>query len=105
MRPLAAIAVPIALVVACGSSPPPGRTPSGGYTSCTADADCVVTTWNGCCACCPSEPRALPSAKLDEQQKRCAAASCAACSDRLDCPKSAPVSSFVAKCKDGTCAA
>src|SRR5262245_2937835 len=105
MRPLVAVAVSFALIIACGSSPRPGRPPSGGYTTCTSDAECVVTTWSGCCACCPGEPRALPSAKLEDQQKRCAAAACAACSDRLDCPKSPPVSAFVARCNEGTCAA
>jgi hypothetical protein len=103
MRPLLAAAVCLALAVACGSSPPPGRTPSGGYVSCGSDADCVVTNWNGCCGCCPSEPRAVPATKLEEQKTRCG--TCAPCSDRLDCPKVQPISSFVAACKDGTCAA
>jgi hypothetical protein len=104
MRPLVAVVVSLALVVACGSTPP-GRTPSGGYISCSSDAECVVTTFSGCCACCPGEPRAVPSAKLEAQQNRCAAAGCPACSDRLECPKASPVASFVAKCNDGTCAA
>src|SRR5262245_56967326 len=105
MRPVALALVTFALVVACGSSSAPGRTPSGGYVSCTADTDCVVTTRTGCCACCPGEPRALPKGKLEKQEARCAATSCAPCSDRLDCPSSAPATAFVAACKDGTCAA
>src|SRR5262245_49358795 len=102
-RPVLLAAFLLGVAMACGSSTPPGRTPSGGYVSCTVDADCVVTTFGGCCACCPSAPHALPKAKLDEQQQRCASASCGVCSDRLACPHVDDTSAFTATCKDGTC--
>jgi hypothetical protein len=105
MRSIASLTALVVLFLACASSPPPGRTPSGGYTSCTSDADCVVTTFGGCCACCPDTPRAVPASKLEAQRTSCARADCATCSDRIDCPKTEPVSAFVARCQDGTCAA
>jgi hypothetical protein len=91
--------------LACGGGRAPGRTPSGGYVSCSSDDDCTITTFAGCCACCPDPPHAVPAAKLEQQQKRCAAADCGACSQRVDCPRSADVSAFTARCKEGTCAA
>jgi hypothetical protein len=104
-RARAVVVTVLGLVAACAGNPPAGRTPSGGYVSCTSDADCEVTTFGGCCACCPDAPRALPKNKLAQQKERCAGADCAPCSDRLTCPHVDEGSAFVAACKDGTCAA
>jgi hypothetical protein len=92
------------LAAACGNSEP-ARTPAGGKVSCTSDSDCVVTTFGGCCACCPSAPHAVPAEALDKQKGKCAVVECAACSERIGCPSTEPESTFVAACKDGTCAA
>src|SRR5262245_34699125 len=93
--------VALLLVIACGGSQRPGRTPSGGYVSCNADGDCEITTFAGCCACCPAEPHAVPKGKLEQQKQRCAGADCATCSERIDCPKSPGVAAFTPRCKDG----
>jgi len=87
---------------ACNSDPP-ARTPSGAKASCFSDFDCVVTDFS-CCACCKSEPHAIPKAELDKQQAACAAKSCEMCSDKIKCPE-IQTRMLVAKCKDGTCAA
>ncbi len=92
------------VIVACASSP--SRTPAGGPVSCHDDGDCTVTDFGGCCACCKAEPRALPVVELQRQQQLCAAASCAACDPNIQCPSvTKRAADFVAKCKDGTCAA
>jgi len=98
---------------ACGGSgdQQPGKTPSGARASCSNDAECVVTNEGGgnsaCCAACPDAPRAIPQLAFEQHKNKCAATSCVAQSstDRVECPVVEPVAHFVAKCKEGTCAA
>jgi len=97
------MAVASLVIAACGSGP--AKTPSGAPASCTADGDCIVTDFGGCCACCKAEPRALPRVEAERQKAACAAESCAACDEHIQCPKvGKQVADFVARCKDGTCA-
>lgn len=99
---LAALTV---IVVACGGSEDKGKTPSGARASCASDSDCVISDTSGCCKSCPDQPFGMPSLKAEQLKNKCAAASCAAPSDRIECPKVDPVDAFVAICKEGTCAA
>ncbi len=104
VRRIGALTTAWLVVAACGSSP--AKTPAGGPVSCHGDDDCVVTDFAGCCACCKSEPRALPKGEIERQTQLCAAASCQACDPNIQCPSVAKrAADFVAKCKDGTCAA
>ena len=95
----------LALAVACGSSDPPLRTPAGARASCAADADCVVTSSSGCCACCKDAPHAIPQPEFARKERTCAAVDCAPCTEGIQCPKVEDASAFVAKCREGTCAA
>jgi len=96
--------VSFVVIAACASAP--AKTPSGAPASCASDGDCVVTDFAGCCACCKAEPRALPRIEAERQQHACASASCTACDERIECPKvTGRLAGFVARCKDGTCAA
>jgi hypothetical protein len=92
------------LVIACGKTEP-GRTPSGGKISCASDSDCVVVNHTSCCSCCDGPPVALPKVEHARLESKCAAVDCQACSASIACAKVEPVSAFVAKCTDGTCAA
>lgn len=94
-------------VAACGSSDPPGRTPSGAKASCASDSDCVITTGETCCKPCEDNPRAIPAFEHERQRNKCAATSCQARSDsdRIECPTVESPAGYVAKCQQGTCAA
>lgn len=102
---LLAVFAPLVLVVACGGKGDESKTPSGARASCQADSDCVVTTQSGCCAACPDKPHAIPQLSFEQQKNACAAASCAAPSDRIECPQVDSPLGYVARCDHGTCAA
>jgi hypothetical protein len=89
---------------ACGKSEP-GRTPSGGKISCSSDSDCVVVNRTSCCTCCDGLAVAIPKDEQGRIDKKCSVVDCQACSASIACPKVEPVSAFVAKCTEGTCAA
>ncbi len=94
----------IGVAVACGEKEPT-HTPAGGRISCRADADCVVVGSTGCCTCCPSNPTAIPVEEHTRQQNHCASVSCAACPKGIECPATASIMDFVARCIEGTCRA
>jgi hypothetical protein len=93
------------VVAACGGGDAPSRTPAGGLATCRADTDCVVTDRKGCGRCCASDPVALPKEEIERQQHLCEISDFPACAPNIECPKVAPTSQFIAKCKEGTCAA
>jgi hypothetical protein len=97
--------VVIAVLAACGGAPDSGKTPTGARASCSGDSDCVMTNQTGCCQACPQAPVAIPTLTFEQQKNRCAAASCAPSSDRIECPKVDAILDYVAKCDRGTCAA
>jgi hypothetical protein len=82
--------------------PPPVTLPS---PDCRSDAECVVTTFAGCCgSCCPPAPYAISAARLEQERARCALVDCARpapCPD--DCrPPPAPGETRAA-CVSGAC--
>jgi len=94
------------IVTACGGGEAPTRTPAGGLVTCRADADCVLSEQaGGCLGCCKSNPLALPKDEYERQQRKCANVGMVACDPNIECPKVAPLSQYVARCKEGTCAA
>lgn len=93
------------IVVACGGSEDKGKTPSGARASCASDSDCTISDSAGCCKSCPDQPFGMPILTFEQQKNKCAASSCAAPSDRIECPKVESTDAFVAVCKEGTCAA
>lgn len=102
---LAALTLPLILIVACGGSEDKGKTPSGARASCASDSDCVISNSSGCCKSCPDQPFGMPSLRAEQLKNQCAVADCVAPSDRIECPKVDPKDAFVAICKEGTCAA
>lgn len=89
--------------VACGKSEAPPAVANAERTTCSADADCVVTTFSGCCAYCEGAPKAMAKSILEQQQNRCAAVDCKAPPENVLCAHHEPADAFVARCKDGTC--
>lgn len=72
---------------------------------CATDADCVMTNFTDCCACCEctKPPYAIAHAKLHEREARCADTDCplAGCNTKK-CPPCTPTSAK-AVCEDGQC--
>jgi hypothetical protein len=102
---ISAIAL-LALLVACSKSETPVTTPPAARASCSADADCEVTNFGGCCACCESSAHAVPAIALSQERARCAIKDCEVkCSPNTECAKIEPAAAFTARCKDGTCTA
>jgi hypothetical protein len=99
--------IALGALLSCGSSEDkaPAKTPSGARASCAADSECVITNQRACCPACAEAPYAIPTLAFEQHKNKCAAAACVAPSDRIECPKVDPVEMFVAKCKEGTCAA
>lgn len=76
---------------------------------CSADSQCVITTFDGCCgSCCPRAPYAMSAARLQAAQGRCAAVKCArpSCEEQV-CAAVVPepASNFRAVCEAGRCVA
>ncbi|MBL8937179.1 MAG: hypothetical protein JNM69_21650 [Archangium sp.] len=72
---------------------------------CTFDADCVLTTFEGCCSgnCCPHTSAWLRS-DLEQQQRRCAVIDCSVPECTSPCPK-VDEGPKVAVCVAGRCEA
>lgn len=72
---------------------------------CTSDADCVMTNFTDCCACCEctKPPYAILHKKLHELEARCADTDCAldGCNTKR-CPPCTPPSTK-AVCDEGSC--
>ncbi|HXU01835.1 MAG TPA: hypothetical protein VN903_12630 [Polyangia bacterium] len=74
--------------------------------SCTADADCEMTDFGGCCGC-NDEPRAVNRAWLTEARQVCTVIDCVCegkgCSS--PCPRVTDPRVFTAVCRQGRCEA
>ena len=104
MKTLASIVVLVVVIAACGSSEPQTKTVGNAERpSCTSHADCVLTTFSGCCSCCEGAPRAMMKTELDRAQGQCHAVECQSCKADLECPKNERLDSFNVLCKAGTC--
>ena len=100
----APVAVVFLSIGACASGP--AKTPTGALASCHGDDDCVVTDFAACCACCKSEPRALPRGEDARRRNACTPESCPKCDEHIECANvQRRVADLVAKCDQGTCAA
>src|SRR5882672_10533279 len=87
---------------ACGSDPPPTKTPSGARASCATDDDCEVTTFSSCCACCPTGAYASPKPELARKKQSCDPKKCPPCSEDLECA-AVQKQTLVAHCRSGEC--
>jgi hypothetical protein len=75
--------------------------------ACKTDAECVLTTFSGCCSCCPCAAiRATTKKKDDEDRRVCAYVSCGSC----DAPEAGCVActdpsreGMRARCRERTC--
>ncbi|MBL8624490.1 MAG: hypothetical protein JNK64_24495 [Myxococcales bacterium] len=104
------------VVTAPPPSPPPGSgdacLASPDVTSagdaCTADADCVVTNFPGCCACpqcSTADPVARSRTAAAQAEAACAAASCDAsiCAIAGMCRPGETAAHFTPRCCGGAC--
>lgn len=92
--PLAATVQPI--------GPSPAALP--GTMPCTRDDECVVTTYAGCCACCPATPYPTRVDELAKGRQVCTRVRCASCA-AIDCKPPEDETAYRAVCKDRKCAA
>jgi hypothetical protein len=74
-----------------------------GPTTCRKSSDCVLTTFTGCCACCPGLPRTVFKPDLDAAERKCDAVRCRSCEE--DCGPAVDVTTYAARCEDGKCVA
>jgi hypothetical protein len=87
--PICLLVASIGLSAACGagqgtSSAPAVMTSTGLSTedrqayfgSCTFDADCVLTTFSGCCDACPGKVRVSSKKRLEQDQEPCKERTC-----------------------------
>jgi hypothetical protein len=89
----------LALATLAEASEKVRRTPQ-----CTADVDCVVTDFAGCCGgCCPMT-RGIPKKQLAQEQARCASIDCETlvCA-QVVCEEVPRVDSLQARCVDQRC--
>lgn len=112
LRPTAGAGLCVLLAVACGASlggaPSPAAAPA--ELACATDDDCVVSTFDTCCACpqCPGEPHALSreGARFERAAAGCASVDCtreeAWCAVAGMCPTFGAVAR--AACREGRCA-
>lgn len=74
---------------------------------CTTDADCVITNFSDCCACCEcaKPPYAVSHKTLHTLEARCATADCSmeGCNTRRCPPCTTPT--ITPACEDGACVA
>jgi hypothetical protein len=77
----------------------------GSATECQTDADCVMTNFTDCCACCECTKPLYATAhkKLHEQEARCADTDCAldGCNTKRCPPCTPPTTKAV--CEEGSC--
>lgn len=71
---------------------------------CTRDNECVITTYAGCCACCPAAPYATRHDELDKARQVCTRVRCAGCGT-VDCSTGDEESGYRAVCKEKKCTA
>ena len=101
------VMLPFAAVVLMACPAAPGDTMSAG-DACTADADCLVTNFPGCCACpqcSTADPVARSRTAAAQAEAACAAASCDAsiCDVAGMCPPGEPAAHFTPRCCAGVC--
>lgn len=76
-------------------------------TTCTTDDECVLSTFPGCCSCCPCAPlKAYTKADLAARERRCAEKECESCANvKVKCfPCVSPEREGMrARCIDRTC--
>jgi hypothetical protein len=72
---------------------------------CRVDADCVVSSFAGCCpACCRARPHAV--LRGTDEQNACGVRTCEAVDCRaVSCPELPPDDAFTAVCRAGQCIA
>lgn len=88
------------------SAPLPAVLP--GMYPCNADSECALTTYPGCCSCCPCEElHAISVAELKRLEDDCAVVECASHCDKasVTCPKCVnPADEGMhARCTSGSC--
>lgn len=71
---------------------------------CARDNECVITTYAGCCACCPAAPYATRHDELDKARQVCTRVRCAGCGT-VDCSAGDEESGYRAVCQQKKCTA
>lgn len=85
--------------------PQPKVRPPPPVAECSADDECVLSTFNGCCpGCCSPDPHAVR--KGTREGEYCAAVDCALprC-EAVRCAQPRPLSDFIAACRGRRCVA
>jgi hypothetical protein len=72
-------------------------------TACKKDAECMLSTFSGCCTCCPRSPHALLRTALTWHEARCAKVDCPPCS--TPCGPEPAMNGYTAQCLKDACVA
>jgi hypothetical protein len=70
-------------------------------TGCKRDAECTLSTFAGCCTCCPRLPHAFLRTALAWHEARCAKVDCPPCN--TPCGPEPSMSGYNAECVKDTC--
>jgi len=72
-------------------------------SSCQRDSDCTLSTFAGCCSCCPGVPHAFFKPDLEKIEAKCQTVKCPSCSD--NCGPAADITTYSALCESARCVA
>jgi len=72
-------------------------------TTCEHDADCTLSTFSGCCKCCPGVPHAFLRGKLASLQAKCAKTTCPSCN--TPCGPDPDLAAYLVTCQNKACVA
>ena len=72
-------------------------------TVCKRDGECTLSTFGGCCSCCPGPVRAFFKPDLAKLEAKCQTVRCSSC-DQV-CPPEANLKSYSALCENARCVA
>ena len=72
-------------------------------TGCKKDAECTLSTFAGCCTCCPRIPHAFLRTALAWHEAHCAKVDCPPCN--TPCGPEPAMSGYAAECVKNACVA
>jgi hypothetical protein len=71
--------------------------------ACRTDADCLITTFGGCCGC-SYEPYAISRAAHEEEMMSCSVVQCGCVKPPCSCPEILDLKNYRAVCENNHCA-
>lgn len=98
---------PLSPRIDASASPPPAASAGPATETCQADADCILSTFPGCCVCCPCGPlRAMTASHEAALRHACERKDCRSCQGfegRCTACVDPAKEGMRARCIDATC--